>query len=355
MTGAAASPEELAASIASTVADYRESEVDRITTEHVLTWAQQFDSRDVLAVLRETDAILKKRYFSRDDGEHFLRKVIEKFAAKYAEGSVARLVGETAFLDLQEGGKSQGAMLEMLDTVMSGYGVSITECGKDGPRRCVYLDDVLCTGNTLFYDMRAWWLEPDESGTPRYAVLPKEVGVEYVFIALHEMNWFKVRARLRMDGDLPPRAVPQWAWRGIAIENDFTRAGAALDFAFPRRAGVSAEAEAYFTSLGVSPDGVFRTDGRPATETLFTTPEGRDQFERAILSKGIELINSVTSKKENIRPLGFTLPSHKTLGFGALVFTWRNVPNNAPLVFWYDTPGFTPLFDKRPSVSEFFT
>jgi hypothetical protein len=45
-----------------------------------------------------------------------------------------------------------------------------------------------------------------------------------------------------------------------------------------------------------------------------------------------------------MRALGYSLPSLKDFGFGALCFTWRNVPNNAPLVFWYSGGGFTPLF-----------
>ena len=36
--------------------------------------------------------------------------------------------------------------------------------------------------------------------------------------------------------------------------------------------------------------------------------------------------------------------SLKNFGFGALCFTWRNIPNNTPLVLWYSYGGFTPLF-----------
>jgi hypothetical protein len=94
-------------------------------------------------------------------------------------------------------------------------------------------------------------------------------------------------------------------------------------------------------------DEVFRPEDRPSAETFFSSPKARDQFERAITVKGLELLNRVTAPKPNLRPLGYVLPSHNTLGFGALAFTWRNVPNTTPLVFWYDAPGWTPLFEKR--------
>ena len=67
-------------------------------------------------------------------------------------------------------------------------------------------------------------------------------------------------------------------------------------------------------------------------------------MENAFLLKGIQILDNANSQIPNIRALGYSLPSSKNFGFGALCFTWRNVPNNAPLVFWYSGGGFTPLF-----------
>ena len=58
-------------------------------------------------------------------------------------------------------------------------------------------------------------------------------------------------------------------------------------------------------------------------------------------------------KKENPdprkRPLGDTVKSHKTLGTGTLFFTWRNISNTCPIVFWWDVFGhnWTPLFSLK--------
>jgi hypothetical protein len=35
----------------------------------------------------------------------------------------------------------------------------------------------------------------------------------------------------------------------------------------------------------------------------------------------------------------------ETLGFGSLIVTFRNCPNNAPLAFWVDSPWY-PLFPR---------
>jgi hypothetical protein len=45
--------------------------------------------------------------------------------------------------------------------------------------------------------------------------------------------------------------------------------------------------------------------------------------------------------------LGFSLPAYKDFGFGTLCFTWRNIANNTPLVFWYKNKDFMPLFEKN--------
>lgn len=81
-------------------------------------------------------------------------------------------------------------------------------------------------------------------------------------------------------------------------------------------------------------------------EEFFTSAENRVKLENIFLSKGIEILKRANVHKYNIRPLGFALPASKTFGFGALFFTWRNIPNNTPLVFWYRGGGFEPLFEN---------
>lgn len=70
-------------------------------------------------------------------------------------------------------------------------------------------------------------------------------------------------------------------------------------------------------------------------------------MENAFLQKGIEILRNANPINKNMRALGYSIPALKNFGFGALCFTWRNVPNNAPLVFWYSGGGFTPLFKVK--------
>ena len=93
------------------------------------------------------------------------------------------------------------------------------------------------------------------------------------------------------------------------------------------------------------PDEFYRPANTPDNEEFFTSPENRKVIENVFLHKGIQILDNANSQIPNIRTLGYSLPSLKDFGFGALCFTWRNVPNNAPLVFWYSGGGFTPLFN----------
>lgn len=347
--------DELIAGIADIVADYRQDDGVQIGAEDVATWVDQFDRADRKHVLRETHAVLSARYYTREETIAFLDTMVRRFAKDFSGGSVKKLLAETAFIDVQEEGKSQKAMLALLDEVIAPHGVSVVECGGKTPKRYVYLDDVLCTGNTAFHDMRDWWLDQDSRGLVRQDALPADVQVLYVFMVLHGKNWLKLCARFRHNHALIQRTAPNTVWRGIAVENTID-VSSALDFVFPRREGLSDAAETYFKQLNVAASEVFRPNGWPTHERLFTSSEGRDAFERALVTRGLDIIGSVGTHKENMRPLGYTLPSQKSLGFGALAFTWRNVPNNSPLVFWHDSPIWTPLFKKRsPTAADDFS
>ena len=75
--------------------------------------------------------------------------------------------------------------------------------------------------------------------------------------------------------------------------------------------------------------------------------ENRTIYENIVLQKGLSIIDMIQGEvKPNLRPLGLINPSYKTFGLGTHFFTWRNIPNNSPLVFWWQVQGHNlqPLF-----------
>ena len=116
-------PDELVAGIASIIAGYRAEDGIRLDEDHVARWADQFERSHRLAVLRETHGILAQRYFTREDAMQFLDGIVQGLAQNHAGGDVRRMLATTQFLDLQPPGKSQPAMLALLDEITSAHGM----------------------------------------------------------------------------------------------------------------------------------------------------------------------------------------------------------------------------------------
>lgn len=108
----------------------------------------------------------------------------------------------------------------------------------------------------------------------------------------------------------------------------------------------------YLSQISFQDPIIRRVDAR--TEELFTDFSSRKIVENIFLKYGSQLVLNAKNPAESMRPLGFNkLPS---MGFGAMFFTYRNIPNNCPLVLWYGDPTkpnwhplskWYPLFQRR--------
>lgn len=336
--------ESLANDICEVIKDYRSDEGVHVTPSRVLDWIYQFSEEDRLFVLQEMQQIFRKRYVSKAKAKQFLKAVVEKLAKDYSYDTPQSCLADTTFLDLQEEGKSQKELLRLLDEVIQeNYATSISSYTSQSGKNFVYLDDVLCTGNTVFYDLKEWLEQAHNGQTMLDKILKDEINLLCVYIFAHRLNEKKLRWRFKYQ--LSPFKYKVYS--ALWINNDYENTNSKLEFLFPLREGQSGEVLNYFEQLKTGTNGVFRNPGTPSSEKFFSSPENRTRLENVFLNKGIEILSSVSTQKENIRPLGFTLPSHKTFGFGTLCFTWRNVPNNTPLVFWYSSRTWLPLFEKR--------
>ncbi|HNL07498.1 MAG TPA: hypothetical protein PKH93_07990, partial [Chitinophagales bacterium] len=235
--------------------------------------------------------------------------------------------------------------------------------GSIAPKHFIYVDDILCTGNTLFQDIKEW----AESNyimnkTHLQAIENNEIDIIFVYLFLHTKNYRKKRAEFKKKLSTHiANKHRKYCLHEVDNSSDYN---AVLDFVFPidevlsqiildYKDKVIEEVDDYTISKAwkkVEND-FFRTKGKPKKEVLFSSPENRIRFETIILLKGIEILSNSNTKLKTIRALGYSLPSQKNFGFGALCFTWRNVANNTPLVFWYRSSTFMPLFEKNQTNS----
>jgi hypothetical protein len=336
--------EKIAQEIITIIGDYRNDDGIQMTAQNIIDWASQFGAKEQLFILEELKEIFKKRYISKMKAEQFLKFAIQKLAVIYDYSSPKSFLENSVFLDLQKEGKSQKDMLKMLETIIKAqYGMSLSDCGSVSSNNYIYLDDIMCTGNTVYFDLKNW-LEQEEKGKSNLSkIMVKNANIICLYIFTHHLNTDKLRWRFYYSH-------PQFNLKIhslVKVDNDYRQPGSKLDVIFPIQDNQAKIVPDYFESLDTNVEGVFRHKNEPLLETFFSSPENRVKFENFLLVKGLEILNSVSVQKKNIRPLGFTLPSHKTFGFGTLCFTWRNVPNNTPLVFWYLSPIWQPLFEKK--------
>jgi len=334
----------IAQEIITIIGDYRNDDGIQMTAQNIINWANQFGAKEQLFILEELKEIFKKRYISKMKAEQFLKFAIQKLSVIYEYSSPQSFLENSVFLDLQEEGKSQKDMLKMLDAIINAqYGMSLSDCGTVSSKNYIYLDDMMCTGNTVYFDLKNW-LELEENGKSNLSkIMVKNANIICLYIFTHHLNTDKLRWRFYYSH-------PQFNLKIhslVKVDNDYRQPGSKLDAILPIQDNQPKIVHDYFESLDTNVQGVFRNKNEPILETFFSSPENRVRFENILPIKGLEILNSVSVQKKNIRPLGFTLPSHKNFGFGTLCFTFRNVPNNTPLVFWYSSPIWQPLFKNK--------
>jgi hypothetical protein len=353
--------DELINAIFNELQDYRADEDNQavqITPNRIRRWINQFNEGDRIFILTELKNIVEKRYCTKQNAYNFLKGSLDSMRTHYNYGSVTDFLNDSVFLDLQRPNKSQPTLLRLLRTVLHDeYDFNFENCGSRNKTYYIYLDDVLCTGNTLFQDIKTWVNQRDEIGNTNLSNLQDgSIKLVFLYLFIHTKNCFKKRAQFRHQ-------ISQnfdnynTLFRAIEIENDI---GSKLDLILPLednqpelvtdyQTQIEDRVNIYCDQKSIPRSGAefYRPENQPIREEFFTSLENRKRFEDIILHKGIRILNAATANIPNLRSLGYSLPALKNFGFGTLAMTWRNIPNNCPIVLWYSGGGFFPLFVKN--------
>lgn len=335
--------QELAQKIFEIIKGYRNEDGIHLSVRDILDWASQFGKESEF-VLSELYHLLKQVYISKEDAMSALRSLMNHQYKDYGFTSVEEYLQNTCFLRLQPKGKSQHIYLDMFDSIVfEKHGHHIDEY-KDYPKTLfVYLDDILASGGTIRKDLLSWLAVEDHA----VKLKNKEIRLELSLICVHTWGLnFLFYGLQRQFGNLP---ISYRAW--YEIQNHLKLYNQDLNVAIPTKdqpkdvlqylAGLDAEKYEEYA---------FRDAANPTQEKFFTSPENRIRFENILLEKGLHIINQVQGNvNPNIRPLGIINPNYKTFGLGTHFFTWRNIPNNCPLVYWWEVPGhnWKPLFPAK--------
>lgn len=335
------------------IKDFRKDEGVVITREGIREWAEQFGD-DAEFMLSETDNILEKTYLTKEEAKDLLSNYIKDHLKRHNYDNIVNYLQDVCYLRLQPEGKSQSVIVDMVeDIIRTDYGLEVKDYADFPKKLFIYFDDVLITGGTLGSDLTNWINEGDRKDD----LNNRRIKLEVDLIVEHRFGQNMMLYRLEQVTCKGLNTDNIHIWHYYEVENHLKLPyGFGIQHlnavAIPVKETLSPVAIEYWEKLSADrhADYAFRSENRPVEEKYYTSAENRIRFERILVDKGLYIINQIQGDvKGNVRPLGFIFPSYKTLGVGTLFFTWRNVPNNSPLVFWWDVPGhnWKPLFPAK--------
>jgi len=343
--------EELIRDIFSIIHDYHCDESAQLKEEDVANWINQFDEKDRAFFLQEFLHLLKQGiYISKEQAKIKLYDNLLILYKKLGYSDLSRFIKETRFFNIQKEGKSQPELLKILSSLLNEKnGLLLNPNGERLIKNYVYLDDIIATGKTVRKDLNNWLQEKDVDGVI-FAEKVKMGAIQCVVSTFCSHTWAESNIHWIFKCNYGSEVFLKFPIfiASYNIENS-VHPSSHLNFAYPH---YNKEiAESYFSTLTGSyhEDKAFRAIGTPKTEVFYSTPANRERFENIMLSKGIGILEKVKQKNPAHRPLGATNPSNKTLGTGTLFFTWRNISNTCPLIFWWDNPshGWKGLFPLK--------
>jgi hypothetical protein len=273
--------------------------------------------------------LLKRYYISKKQAKECIEKIWK------TEGIVGNDPAETikclCFLDIQKKGNSQKAMLKQVDrSLQTNFGLHLADCGR-APSGYVYLDDCPFSGNTVVHDLK-----------PLIPALNKGRSLHIVTLASHS------GADRYIDKALGPllqeRNIKYQLW-SIHRLNNLPWEPESHQLLWPCEVAGDAFVDQYIASVRSASEGqhftprFFRPSSR-CNEDVFASPEARQVVESAYLRKGAYIIAQCQNPQHSMRPLGYEYLS--SLGFGAIVVTYRNIANNCPLALWWGDPDAHP-------------
>lgn len=323
-----------------------------VTPEHIQNWANQFGD-DANFVLSELIHFLPEVYISKEKAKSLLRKHLIYLQKLHNYRTMNELIMNSHFFDSQKPEKSQGELLIIIDDILqTEFMINFKSLESYPKKHYIYFDDILATGGTIFKNLKKW-LDSEEGGVKQSdAVLDNKKTLAICLFCHHQLGFSNFEWQLMKDTNDKIKKLLIFS-SSYVIENHLKTKWIAekqrLNCAYPIQEQPREVIE-YLNSLEAVNDTVpaFRNKELPKKETFFSSPENRVKLENLFLNKGIELINKIRTENfdRRKRPLGDTVKSHKTLGTGTLFFTWRNISNTCPLVFWWDVPGhnWIPLF-----------
>jgi len=317
--------------IADLIADYREGEgIVRMDVAHVDRWVSQFHPDIQEPLLAELDHVLERTYIGRDE----MRRAVSGIATDISltGGNHAWFWRNAVVLAIQTKGNSQREMVELVDDALRrDCGASLYEEGSGPLGPYVYFDDFSFSGDTIANDIIRWI----QQGAPQVADL-----VIYTLVC-HSRGKGKALSDIKRAARFAGKDIHvSWLTR-LEIEDRLPQAYNP-DVLRPTAPPEEEVTQAYMAGVRQP---MYRRPGQTGALGFYSSEEGRSLLEQCLLVAGAHVLDRCPKLNyRNMRPLGYD--TWDSTGFGSMLVSYRNCPNNAPLALWAGHPWY-PLFPRR--------
>ena len=222
----------------------------------------------------------------------------------------------------------------MFDEVLQEkYGFGLNQTGG-ADADFIYLDDCVASGTRLRNDV-CNWLKKDT---------PQNINLHIITSVLFTGSWW-VDNNIREVADENGKTVGITKWYLKEMENRLAyrnRSDVLWPTSIPDQE-VARRYCAYLEELDYPP--ILRNAGHLGDSGIFKDDAQKILMEKEFLVRGCHIWAEQVNLPERLRPLGYN--NLHNLGFGSMFVTYRNCPNNCPLVFWVEQNDFPPLFPRK--------
>lgn len=304
---------------------YRHGQIDPFNEAHVNTWLAQFNPGVQLDLLRELVFTLRQTFYSEQKLESEIRDFLNPTEER------RNFLTSNTFLDIQQRGSSQHDMLQIASRVLTqAYGVRANINTVSQSNNYTYLDDGIFTGKRVEQDIGDWV----ENHAPVNATL------YIISLYSHAYGEYATENTIRQIVRNSQKNI-EVVWRTrLKVEDRLARINVS-DVLRPTHSPNEPAVNAYIAQMRYNPR--FREPGSRGMNNFFSSEPGRSVVEQEFLKAGVHIRQICPNLNLRQRPLGNS--ALDTLGFGSMIITYRNCPNNAPLALWVGDPWY-PLFPR---------
>ncbi|WP_417790723.1 hypothetical protein [Terasakiella pusilla] len=317
-------------SIAATISDYRAGELPAPDLGHVLRWVEQFDAPDRQVVAAEIDRALGKTYYNRTSIAAILSGIISY--EPFVGNDPRTFWSNASLLEIQGVSESQHHFVSLIsEGINQKYGINVVSNAPNA-ENWIYIDDGIFSGNQAIGDIQRWLDEHNPSGGT----------LNIIVIVAHTYGDYRFKQAIKPL--LTARGMRLQVWRIKNLENRFTYRDQS-DLLWPTQI-YDGERMHYWQGLTDNDLRNFtpRSAGTVGGEELFSSVQAKLQVEEAFTRKGAEICTYSANNHELMKPLGYS--PFKSYGFGTIFATYKNCPNNAPLVLWWGDPEGSPTLRR---------